>query len=66
MDFGNELKHAMLNNNVNGAKELSELANMPYGKVLRALKGDTSSRIVDVARLGEVLNLRIRFEVVTD
>ena len=64
MDFGNELKHAMLNNNINGAKELSKLADMPYGKVIRALKGDTSSRIVDVAKLGEVLNLRMRFEVI--
>ena len=64
MDFGNELKHAMLNNNIKGAKELSKLADMPYGKVLRALQGDTSSRIVDVARLGEVLNLRMTFEAV--
>ena len=64
MNFGSELKHAMLNNNVNGAKELSELANMPYGKVLRALSGDTSCRIVDVVRLGEVLNLRMRFDAI--
>ena len=61
MDFGNELKKAMIDSGIDNAKELSKRAGMSYNKVIRALNSDGSSRIVDVVKLGEELGLRLTF-----
>lgn len=61
MNFGKELKKAMIDNNIGGAKELSEVADMSYNKVIRALNSDSSSRLVDVVKLAATLNLQIKF-----
>lgn len=61
MDFGKELKKAMIDNNIGGAKELSEIAGMSYNKVIRALNSDSSSRLVDVVKLAATVNLQIKF-----
>ena len=59
MDFGNELKKAMIDNDINGAKELAAKADMSYNKVIRALNSDGSSRYRDVIELCHVLGLNI-------
>ena len=64
MDFGKELKKAMIDNGIDGAKQLSELADMSYNKVIRALNSDSSSRLVDVVKLASTLNLQIKFEAI--
>jgi len=61
MDFGKELKKAMIDNGIDGAKQLSEVAGLSYNKVIRALNSDTSSRLVDVAKLASTLKLKIVF-----
>ena len=61
MDFGKELKKAMIDNGIKGAKQLSEVADMSYNKVIRALNSDNSSRLVDVVKLASTLKLKIVF-----
>lgn len=61
MDFGKDLKKAMIDNGVDGAKQLSELAGISYNKVIRALNSDSSSRLVDVVALASTLKLKIVF-----
>lgn len=61
MDFGKELKKAMIDNGIDGAKQLSEVADMSYNKVIRALNSDSSSRLVDVVKLASTLKLKIVF-----
>ena len=63
MDFGKVLKTAMVANDINSAKQLSELSGISYNKVNRALNSDNSSRLVDVVKLANTLNLKIKFEV---
>jgi DNA-binding phage protein len=61
MNFGNELKKAMVDCNINGAVALSKKADVSYGKVIRALNSDGSSRYVDVLKMADVLGLKIKF-----
>ncbi|URC15415.1 hypothetical protein JLT2_47 [Paraglaciecola Antarctic JLT virus 2] len=61
MNFGNELKKAMVDCNIKGARELSVKSGLSYGKVIRALNGDGSSRYVDIVKLAGVLKLKIGF-----
>ncbi len=61
MNLGNELKKAMVDSGINGAKHLSEVSGISYGKTIRALNGDTSSRLIDIAQLAHTLNLEIKF-----
>jgi DNA-binding phage protein len=61
MNFGNELKKAMVDCNINGAVTLSKKADVSYGKVIRALNSDGSSRYVDVLKMANVLGLKIKF-----
>jgi hypothetical protein len=63
MNLGNELKKAMVDSGINGAKHLSEASGISYGKTIRALNGDSSSRLVDIAQLAHTLNLEIKFIV---
>ncbi len=61
MNFGNELKKAMVDCNINGAVTLSKKADVSYGKVIRALNSDGSSCYVDVLKMADVLGLKIKF-----
>jgi len=61
MDFGKDLKKAMIDNGIDGAKQLSEVAGISYNKVIRALNSDSSSRLVDVVALASTLKLKIVF-----
>ena len=61
MDFGKELKKAMIDNGIDGAKQLAEVSEMSYNKVIRALNSDSSSRLVDVVKLASTLKLKIVF-----
>jgi len=61
MNLGKILKKAMVDNDINGAKQLSELAEISYNKTIRALNGDGSSRLVDVIKLADTMNLEIKF-----
>jgi DNA-binding phage protein len=61
MEFGKELKKAMIDNGIGGAKQLAEIADMSYNKVIRALNSDSSSRLVDVVKLGDELGLKLKF-----
>jgi len=61
MILGNELKKAMVDSGINGAKHLSEASGISYGKTIRALNSDGSSRLIDIVQLAHTLNLEIRF-----
>jgi hypothetical protein len=61
MHFGNELKKAMVDCNVKNAVTLSNESNVPYGKVIRVLNGDGSSRHSDIEHLADFLDLEIKF-----
>ena len=61
MNFGNELKKAMVACNINGAVALSKKADVSHGKVIRALNSDGSSRYVDVLKMANVLGLQMQF-----
>ena len=61
MSFNNELKKAMIDCDINGAKELADKSGLTYNKVIRALNGDGSSRFIDIVQLATVLNLKIQF-----
>jgi hypothetical protein len=61
MDLGKELKIAMIDTGIKGAKALSEASGVSYGKTIRALNGDSSSRLVDVVKLAHTMNLEVHF-----
>ena len=61
MNLGNELKKAMVDSGIDGAKHLSDASGISYGKTIRALNSDGSSRLVDVVQLAHTLNLEIKF-----
>jgi DNA-binding phage protein len=63
MNLSKELKKAMIDSGMKGAKQLSEVAGISYGKTIRALNGDSSSRLIDIAQLAHALNLEIKFSV---
>lgn len=59
MNFGKDLRKAMIDDGITGAKELSDLTGMSYNKTIRALNGDASSRISDVIMLASFLDLKL-------
>jgi len=61
MNLGKILKKAMVDSDINGAKQLSELSSISYNKTIRALNGDGSSRLVDIIKLADTMNLEIKF-----
>lgn len=61
MNLGKELKKAMVDKGVSGAKQLSELSGISYGKTIRALNGDNSSRLVDVVTIANCLGVSLKF-----
>lgn len=61
MDLKKEFKKAMADNDIKDAKALSELTGVSYAKASRALRNDTTLRLVDVVAIASSLNLRIKF-----
>jgi len=61
MSFKNELKKAMIDCDIKGARELADKSGLTYNKVIRALNGDGSSRYVDILQIASVLDLKIKF-----
>jgi len=61
MNLGKELKKAMVDKGVDGAKALSDASGISYGKTIRALNGDRSSRLIDVVQLAHTLDLEVHF-----
>ena len=61
MDFAKDIKKAMIDNNIEGAIELSKIACVSYGKANRALRGDTSLRMCDVREIGKAVGLDLVF-----
>ena len=57
MKFGNELKKAMVDCGIAGARQLSDETDVSYGKVIRALNSDGSSRVIDVMTLAKHLKI---------
>ena len=57
MDFGNELKKAMIDKNISTANELSELCGVSYYIVLRLLKNDGTCRINDLSLVAKYLGV---------
>ena len=63
MELGKALKKAMIDNSIEGAKQLSEDSGMTYGKVTRLLRDDKTSRLIDAESLADFLGLKIKVEV---
>lgn len=66
MNLGKELKKAMIDAGIKGTKHLSEVSGISYGKTVRALNGDSSSRLIDIVQLASTLNLEIKFTIKGD
>jgi len=56
-----ELKKAMIDNDIKGAVHLSNISGISYGKTIRAINGDSTSRLVDIVELASVMGLEIKF-----
>ncbi len=57
MHLGNAFKKAMVDSDINTAKELADKADLSYSKVIRLLNNDKSTRIEDAEKLAKTLNL---------
>ena len=66
MEYGKELKKAMIDNGIDGAKSLSDISGVSYNKTIRAINGDPSCRLTDVAKLAETLKLKLSFKRTED
>ena len=61
MEYGKELKKAMVDKNIGGAKELSEATGVSYGITLRLLASDKSVRLKDLKTTADCLDITIKF-----
>lgn len=61
MSISNEIKKAMIDSNINGAKELSERSGISYQKIIRILNGDTSVRLKDAIDAAREVELEFKF-----
>jgi len=61
MEYGKELKKAMVDKNIGGAKELSEATGVSYGITLRLLASDKSVRLMDLVKTINFLCVPIEF-----
>jgi len=57
MEYGKELKRAMVEQDITGAKALSELSGVSYGITLRLLASDKSVRLKDLMTTGDSLGV---------
>ena len=61
MSINKQLQKRMLDLDVKGAKQLSELSGVSYAKTLRIIKGDGTVRIKDVVTIAESIGLEFKF-----
>jgi len=59
MEYGKELKKAMVEKDITGAKELSDVSGVSYGITLRLLASDKSVRLKDLISTMNVLGCNI-------
>lgn len=59
MEYGKELQKAMVDNNIGGAKALSEVTGVSYGITLRLLASDKSVRLKDLITTMNALGVNI-------
>jgi len=60
MNLSTILKKAMIDHDIKGAKQLSELSGISYEKTLRILAGDTSVRLKDAVITADTLGYELR------
>jgi len=61
MEYGKELKKAMVDKNIGGAKALSDASGVSYGITLRLLASDKSVRLKDLITTADHLGVTIKF-----
>ncbi len=61
MSINKQLQKRMLDLDIKGAKQLSELTGVGYHKTLRIIKGDGTVRLKDVVTIAESLGLEFKF-----
>jgi len=61
MELSKIIKKAMIDNNIKGAKELSDKTGLSYNKIVRIVNGDSSVRLIDVVEVAKYLNLKLKF-----
>lgn len=61
MEYGKELQKAMVDNNIGGAKALSEVTGVSYGIALRLLASDKSVRLKDLIAVTGYLGITVKF-----
>ena len=54
---------AMVDKEVKGVKQLSELAGISYEKTVRIMKDQSSAKLVDVVAVANCLDLELKFLV---
>ena len=54
---------AMVDNEVKGFKQLSELAGISYERTIRIMKDEPSAKMVDVIAVADCLSLKLKFIV---
>ena len=59
MNLGKQLRKAMIDNNIYGAKQLADKVGLNYGVVLRLLNNEPSSKLKDAVAIARSLGLRI-------
>ena len=60
MNYGKELKKAMVDKDIGGAKALSDLSGVSYGITLRLLASDKSVRLKDLITTMNALGCDIK------
>ena len=60
MEYGKELKKAMVDKNIGGAKALSNESGVSYGITLRLLASDKSVRLKDLITTTRELGITIK------
>ncbi len=63
MSINQEIKKRMIDKDIKGTKQLSELAGISYDRCLRLLKGDTSVKLKDAVTVAECLGADIKFVI---
>ncbi len=61
MNYGKELKKAMVDKDIGGAKALSDLSGVSYGITLRLLASDKSVRLKDLITTADSLDVEVKF-----
>lgn len=54
-------KKAMIDKNIRGIKQLSEMAGISYDRCFRLMKDQPSTKMVDVIAVADVLGLKLKW-----